>query len=541
MENRGTKAGATTELRQRLRANAEAADLARRQLDELSAGSSRIERGAVIVLHKTRRPAGTVRLAYLVGSAKWWPQYRIRGAADAAAPVRLDYLAAVVQQTGESWDDVRVTLSTARPSLDAAPPELLPLKLAVAGAVEAGPIEAPNDRSQGITAELAKPLDISFKNETSLEDVIKFIRASTRSAAFPDGLPIYVDPIGLQEAEKSMSSPVTMDVMQVPLRTSLRLMLRQLGLTYQIKDGLLTTTSIESAEAGDEGGGATRGMLVPASDSARTAAGARLDQAAASEQAEELRVGDRPGAGPSPSENAEPSVTFAAAGRLDLPSRRDPQLLEVARVDLPAEYYAKAVPVMTPLVYRLARLTNRSDLVLLPGEATVYFGGDFVGRVRLPLVAAGEPFIAGFGADPQLQVSRRLVRKARSVQGGNQILDYEFRLGLRNYRPGPVRIQLWDRLPKPQGKAVAVNLVKTSSELSGDALYQRTARMDNLLRWDIDVPRGTVGDKTIYINYEFRLEYARDFAPPRFVAGGLREGSIGGGAMGMGGMGGGFR
>jgi uncharacterized protein (TIGR02231 family) len=191
-------------------------------------------------------------------------------------------------------------------------------------------------------------------------------------------------------------------------------------------------------------------------------------------------------------------------------------------------------------VYRLAKLTNKSDVVLLPGEATVYVGSDFVGRMHLPLVAAGEPFIAGFGVDPQLQVSRRLVRKLRSVQGGNQIFDYEFRVGLRNYRPGPVKIQLWDRLPKPQGEAIAVNLVKTSAELSTDPLYLRTARMDNLLRWDVDVPQGTVGDKTMYINYEFHLEYARDLAQPQFLSGGLREGPIGGGAIsgGMGGMGG---
>jgi hypothetical protein len=158
--------------------------------------------------------------------------------------------------------------------------------------------------------------------------------------------------------------------------------------------------------------------------------------------------------------------------------------------------------------------------------------------MRVPLVAAGEPFVAGFGVDPQLQVSRRLVRKARSVQGGNQIFDYEFRLGLRNYRPSSVNLQLWDRLPKPQGEAVAVNLVKASLELSKDALYQRTARTDNLLRWDITLPQGTVGDKTIYLNYEFRLEYSRDLPRPQFVSGGLREGPIGGGAMGMGGMGG---
>ena len=168
----------------------------------------------------------------------------------------------------------------------------------------------------------------------------------------------------------------------------------------------------------------------------------------------------------------------------------------------------------------------------MPGEATVYVGSDFVGRMNLPLVAAGEPFVAGFGVDPQLQVSRRLVHKARSVQGGNQVFDYEFRLGLRNYRNGPVKVQLWDRLPRPQGEAVAVNLVKTSTELSTDALYLRTARMDNLLRWDLTVPQGTIGDKTLYVNYEFRLEYARDLPQPRFISGGLREGPIGGGAMG---------
>jgi hypothetical protein len=69
--------------------------------------------------------------------------------------------------------------------------------------------------------------------------------------------------------------------------------------------------------------------------------------------------------------------------------------------------------------------------------------------------------------------------------------------------------------------------------------------MDNLLRWDLDLPQGTVADKTIYLNYEFRLEYARDLPQPQFLSGGLRERPIGGGAMGMGGgmggMGGGMR
>ena len=80
METRGTKTKSETDLQQQLQANTEAIEFTTRQLAELSAGSSRVERDAVIVVQKARPQPGTVRLGYLVGSANWWPQYRLRGA-----------------------------------------------------------------------------------------------------------------------------------------------------------------------------------------------------------------------------------------------------------------------------------------------------------------------------------------------------------------------------------------------------------------------------------------------------------------------------
>ncbi len=449
MESRDAKSKAETDLRQRLQANTEAAEFARRQLAELSAGPGRLERDAVIVVHKSRPAAGTVRLGYLVGAATWSPQYRLRGGAD-NAPVRLEYLAAVVQQTGEDWPDVRATLSTTRPSLDAAPPELLPLTMAIDDSRDSGPLEPKDDRSQKIVAELGKLIDLSLPCEPPLEAVNKIVRTATKSATFPEGIPMYVDPLGLQEAEKTMTSPVVFDVKDVPFRTSLALILKQLGLAYTVKDGLLSITSQESLDeaAGDAGsversamggmagmGGMGGGMGLSL-EQAQAAGGAMLKSAAATDQVEELRIADKQPTRSTTTDREGPSAAFPISGPLTIPSRRNPQLLDVARVELAADYFAKATPVLTPRVYRLAKLTNQSDLVLLPGEATVYVGSDFVGRMNLPLVAAGEPFIAGFGVDPHLQVSRHLVHKGRSVQGGNQVFDYEFRLGLRNYRTG---------------------------------------------------------------------------------------------------------
>src|SRR5262249_40301536 len=92
-----------------------------------------------------------------------------------------------------------------------------------------------------------------------------------------------------------------------------------------------------------------------------------------------------------------PTVTYHLSSRLTVPSRQDEQVLEVARLDMQPDYYYKAVPILSSQVYRLAELTNKSSYVLLPGEATMYIGSDFVGQMTVPQVAVGEQFTAGFG------------------------------------------------------------------------------------------------------------------------------------------------
>ena len=72
-----------------------------------------------------------MRLNYLVDAAAWRPQYKFRAGKNAKDAVQLEYLAAIVQQTGEDWGNVNVVLSTAQPMLNAAPPELQTLQVTV--------------------------------------------------------------------------------------------------------------------------------------------------------------------------------------------------------------------------------------------------------------------------------------------------------------------------------------------------------------------------------------------------------------------------
>jgi uncharacterized protein (TIGR02231 family) len=67
----------------------------------------------------------SIAFAYTVPGASWLPEYLIRYAA-AKERIDLGYNARIKQATGEDWEHVAVTLSTARPQLGAAPPELTP-------------------------------------------------------------------------------------------------------------------------------------------------------------------------------------------------------------------------------------------------------------------------------------------------------------------------------------------------------------------------------------------------------------------------------
>jgi hypothetical protein len=107
----------------------------------------------------------------------------------------------------------------------------------------------PDPSNRAIWAKLDAPLAMPFSQETPLEDVLRYIKNATKSPEMPGGIPMYLDPAGLTEAEKTPASSVSVSLDGVPLRTTLRLMLDQLGLRYEVKDGVLTITSKSSSSA----------------------------------------------------------------------------------------------------------------------------------------------------------------------------------------------------------------------------------------------------------------------------------------------------
>ena len=106
----------------------------------------------------------TLRIRYQVPAANWYPVYDARlDTGDGANAPKLSLIrrAIVSQQTGESWDDVRLALSTTRPQAGTSAPELVPL------AVDFSPVEVAVDTLGVSRAKVAKRMDEALQYDAN--------------------------------------------------------------------------------------------------------------------------------------------------------------------------------------------------------------------------------------------------------------------------------------------------------------------------------------------------------------------------------------
>jgi len=382
-----------------------------RKREKLVAGQSRTEREAVLFINRASGKRVAIELSYLVGGANWQQQYNLR-ADPKKSNVLIEYNAVVNQTSGENWDGVVLSLSTAEPTMVAAAPVLEPMLVALSHPV---PPTQQIQTQEFIGAEQARQYQASRKanikkgiaanvelNRLAIDNQAFFLRAGQKE---------------LQEFQRQMA---------VISRT----------------EGI--------------------------------------------------------------------SVTYDLPGRLTLPSRSDQQLVSIASITAKADFTLIATPLLTDFVYLQGNLLNDSQTILLPGQASMFRDGEFVGKSQLPQVTIGETFTAGFGIDSQVQVVRELENKKTRIQGGNRIDTYDYRLALSNYKNTPVELQLLDRLPYTDDNSIKIELAKTEPELSTDSEFLRTAKKKGILRWDMKLKPNTVEKDVTIVKYNFTMEYDRN-------------------------------
>lgn len=403
-------------------------ELLTRKRKALDAGRSRTEREAVLFVRKTGNKKTVIQLSYLVKGANWLPQYNLRANHEKSS-VLIEYNAVVNQTSGEDWNGVALSLSTAEPAMVAAAPVLEPMAIVLAS------VGTPPQPIAGASADMIQSGDIALYFGGDLTDRSEDFRKLIRSRK---------EQIKKGAAAQKELGQIAMANQNLELRLSRR------GL-QRMKEQISEIARIEGV-----------------------------------------------------------SVTYNLPGKLTLPSRTDQQLVTIASVTAEADFTLVATPLLTDYVYLQAELLNNSKTVLLPGPASMFRNGEFVGKSQLSIVTVGEKFTAGFGIDSQVQVLRELEDKKTRIQGGNRIDTYHYRIALNNYKDTAAELRLLDRLPSTDDRSIKIELLKTSPELSKDAEYLRTLRKKGILRWDMNLKPNSADQNATVVNYSFTMEYDKN-------------------------------
>ena len=370
-----------------------------------SQSGTRQENQAILYVNKADAKPSTVQLQYVVHGTSWSPSYLAR-LTEASSSVKLDYTASVYQSTGEDWDKVTLTLSTAQPMLNCEIPLVAPITYG------ATPTVANAKKAPGGNLLLEQQGQARGWNRKS----------------------------GSQMSQSTI---------------------------------LLSMNHIANASQNFEML-ATKGTI-------------QRRQAEARRQLQGM------------------AVTYAI-GTITVSSQPAVQLLPITSAKLECTLYYEATPLLSPFVYRGARIVNTTGSLLLDGEYKAYVGSEFVGRGNMSRTANGQVVNLGFGVDTQLLAHRELMDKDESTSWGNRRQWFQYELRIENFSKTPRTVQLYDRIPSTKLEEVTIKLTKTSQPLCSDKAYQKMLAPKGILRWDVTVAPGQQGVEANTVGYTYEIK-----------------------------------
>jgi uncharacterized protein (TIGR02231 family) len=190
-------------------------------------------------------------------------------------------------------------------------------------------------------------------------------------------------------------------------------------------------------------------------------------------------------------------LVYTVARPLAVPGDGDPHKTLVAQFDADAKLDYLTVPVLAPEAYLRATVTN-GQLLLLPGQARIFHGPQFVGETRLESVAPGEEFEVQLGVDDQIKVERKLRRRttSKAVLGSTRTIDIAYEITVENHRDRKATVSVHDHLPVSTDGDIKVKPRETSpAPDSTDDLGELT--------WTLTLPPG----ESSVIRHRFTVEH----------------------------------
>lgn len=387
----------------------------------------------------------TFTLSYYVKNAGWFPSYDVRSGS-LSEPISIVYKANIFQNTKEDWKNVELSLSSSNPTTGNVAPKLATYWLDYG-------LSAPQyELNQNGNSVSGTVLDNNRE---------PIIGASVTIPGTTVGTVTNID------GKYSITIPNGKN----------RLQFAFIGFQTQTKDirgNIMNVVLQEDTQMLDEVvvvgyGKASASSLKPSTKSIKKAAAIEEEVSMA------LDVEQTQG---------QMGYEFEIKVPYTIPSDNKPVVAEIGHYQIPAAYTYQSTPKIDKDAFLMAQVTDWEKLHLLEGEANVYFENTFIGKSIMNVSQQNDTLSFSLGRDKRIMIQRTKENEytSRKFIGSNQTQSIAWKLSVRNTRPEPVTLTLYDQLPVSRNSNIAV----TAEEISGGTLDEAKG----IITWQINLQPG---------------------------------------------------
>lgn len=390
---------------------------------------------------------GIINISYMANQASWRPSYDVLVDAE-SKQARLVAYGVVAQQTGEDWDNVPVTLSTAQPSVSADLPEFKKVLISER-------YQAPKMKS---SPAFLGEFDSSYESSGS---------GGGHGAAVAEGVGF-----GYRAQPK----------------TSNRLVISNAkGNVVALSDG----RSVENAQniRFQDGNYVFENAGILEKVSAKNVIGIRqiaVESGTTRNPVQASRLRD-------PSQYLRGlDFRYDLARAENIPSTGTQHRYLLSTETFAGDFYYQLVPAVNDNAYQMLSVENKRFRPILAGPANIFYGADFIGEMELPYTQRDGKIAIPLGVDPRISVERQKTNNIDTVgtfthSRRNRVST---EITIRNRTPEAVRIVCEEAIPQSTTDRIEVSEPDFSPKANFDketgiASWNESLKPSETLKLDI--------------------------------------------------------
>ena len=448
------------------------------QLKELSSAQPQPS-GEIIVKVSTKTAnSSPIKIHYLVREARWYPSYDIR-AKNIQSPISITYKASVSQNSGEDWKNVKLTISSGKPSQGGATPIMKPWVLGFNNVVApSSNTIAAQDRQTAIAPSnnfvTGRIVDDSDNGMPGVNILIKGTTIGTVSDAAgyysipltPDAQTLVFSFIGYATSEQPIDGRSSLDVQLVPD-------------VAVLSEVVVTAYGVER-----------KSHMTAAASTVRDLSG-RMSGVQSEPRIKKTII--------STPVVRQTNVEYTLDESFTVNSDGEVNTTAMVEYELDALYEYYCVPKLDADAFLTAKVLNWDEHNFLSGEANLFFEDKYIGKSILDTRHISDTLTLSLGRDGNVVVTREKKKDftSRHVIGSNQKVLIGYEIAIRNKKAQQLSIVIEDQVPLANSKEISIDKIEDSQ-----AEYDKET---GLLKWRKQIDPG----KTERINLQYAVRYPK--------------------------------